>query len=546
MNIDVKAAIRRADDMKSARSTWEAHWQEIRDLAWAAGMPFTSTEVPGQKSRSQILDGTSEMAGELLASALQGMLTNPANKWFALRLEDDRLMQRADVAIWLQHATDTMLRVFASPRSGFTPNQHEKYLSLVNYGTAGMFIADRPGVGPVFQTRSLDELFMDEGPDGTIDRVYRRWTMTARAAIGQFGDAAGPKVVERAKMDRPSDDKVEFLHCVEARPDADPSRPGSRNMAIASYYINVTDKHLVSERGFEEWPWVTPRWGRRPGEIYGRGPGARALGDGKMLQRVMKATIRAAEKAVNPPLQVADDGVMSPVRLNSGGITHVRADMMRFPGGGIRPIESAARPDIGEDFCQQIRERIATAYHNNLLQQFKDPRMTATQSIQIAEETLRILGPVLGRLQVEDLGPMIDRVFPILYRRGAFLPVPEVLGREGADLAVEYMGPLAKAQKLSDARGVTQTLEVMSPMITAQPEILDNIDGDLTFRRIASVFDWPLDTLRGSDRVLEVRTARNEAGAAEQERQATVEGAEVAAKLVPAIANARGAPAAAA
>ena len=538
MTVDVKAIIQRADAMKSARSVWEGHWQEIRDIAYAAGVPFTGTETPGQKSRSQILDGTSEMAGELLAAALQGMLTNPANTWFALRVQDERLMERREVAMWLQDATDVMLRVFASPRAGFSPNQHEKYLSLVNYGTGAMFIADRPGIGPVFLTRGLDELYMEEGPDGTINRVYRRWKMPSRAAVQEFGEDAGPKVIERARRDNPADEKVELLHCVEPRIGAAPGHLGAKNMPIASVTINVTDKHVIRESGFEEWPWATPRWSRRPGEIYGRGPGARALSDGKMLQRVMKATIRAAEKAVNPPLQVADDGVLSPVRLNSGGITHVRADMMRFPGGGIRPVESAARPDIGEDFCQQIRDRIAAAYHNNLLQQFRDPRMTATQSIQIAEETLRILGPVLGRLQIEDLGPMIDRTFAILFRRGAFLPTPQIL--EGQDLVVEYMSPMAKAQKLSDARGIAQTMELMAPLIGGQPEILDNVDGDRTFRHVASVFDWPQDTMRAADAVLGIRQSRNEAAAAEQERQATIEGAEAVAQVAPALADIRG------
>jgi hypothetical protein len=39
--------------------------------------------------------------------------------------------------------------------------------------------------------------------------------------------------------------------------------------------------------------------------------------------------------------------------------------------------------------------------------------MTATEVIQRNEEKMRLLGPVLGRLQSELLKPLIDRVFNI-------------------------------------------------------------------------------------------------------------------------------------
>ena len=45
------------------------------------------------------------------------------------------------------------------------------------------------------------------------------------------------------------------------------------------------------------------------------------------------------------------------------------------------------------------------------------PQMTATEVIQRNEEKMRLLGPVLGRLQSELLKPLIDRVFAILLKK---------------------------------------------------------------------------------------------------------------------------------
>ena len=74
------------------------------------------------------------------------------------------------------------------------------------------------------------------------------------------------------------------------------------------------------------------------------------------------------------------------------------------------------------------------------------PQMTATEVIQRNEEKMRLLGPVLGRLQSELLKPMIDRCFAILLRNNQFAQAPEFLS--GQDIEIEYVSPLAKSTKI--------------------------------------------------------------------------------------------------
>jgi hypothetical protein len=45
--------------------------------------------------------------------------------------------------------------------------------------------------------------------------------------------------------------------------------------------------------------------------------------------------------------------------------------------------------------------------------------MTATEVMQRTEERMRLLGPILGRMEAELLGPIITRVFGIMLRQGA-------------------------------------------------------------------------------------------------------------------------------
>ena len=85
--------------------------------------------------------------------------------------------------------------------------------------------------------------------------------------------------------------------------------------------------------------------------------------------------------------------------------------------------------------------------------------MTATEVLQRNEEKMRILGPVLGRLQQELLQPMILRVFNIMLRNKLFREAPAILNNQEID--IEYVSPLARAQKSSSLNGTMKALEIL-------------------------------------------------------------------------------------
>ena len=122
----------------------------------------------------------------------------------------------------------------------------------------------------------------------------------------------------------------------------------------------------------------------------------------------------------------------------------------------------------------QRRKAIQSAFQTSSLGQ--GPQMTATEVVQRTEEKMRLLGPVLGRLQAELLQPLINRVYNILARRRAFAPAPEFMANGSID--IEYVSPLAKAQRQGDIQSAMRLLEMMQPMVQLDPSILDNVDAD--------------------------------------------------------------------
>lgn len=505
--IDPAALIARADRMASDRGVFDAHWQEIRDVILPLMGGFTTRESPGQKNNPLVFDSTGEQANELLSAGLVGWLMNASTKWFGVKARDDRLNQAWENAVWLEHVGDRMRTVFNSPLSNFAPNNQETVLDYTTYGTGGMFVGDRPGKPILFQSRPLAELYLAENAEGRVDTVYRRFQMSARAALQEWGDAVRPEVGEAPEKD--PERRFRFLQCVMPRADYDRGARDAKKLPVASVELSLDKKLTLRESGFHELPFITPRGPKRSGEAYGRGPGTKALADVKMLQRAMKANIGGAELAMRPPLLVADEGVLSPVRMTAGGLTTVRAELLHSGRNPVQAMVTGARPDLGEEFMASIRQRIGAAFYNNLLLMQRRDRMTATEVIQALEEAMRIMGLFLSRFLTEYLGPLIERVYAIMGRMGAFDPPPPTLA--GADLAIEYVSPLANAQRLSEARGPAQAAELFAAYIQADPAILDNLDGDRSYRDSLVLLGAPRDWLRPIPLVQQMRQARSQA-----------------------------------
>jgi hypothetical protein len=138
------------------------------------------------------------------------------------------------------------------------------------------------------------------------------------------------------------------------------------------------------------------------------------------------------------------------------------------------------------------------------------PAVTATEAVIRQAEKMRVLGPVLGRLQTEFLGPLIRRVFRIMLRSGELPPFPQDLSPR--DLEVRYTSPVSRAQKQYEAQGLAQVMEYLSPLVGSGDPfgIMDNFDTDRVARHVAELFNTPSDYLKSEDGVAEGRARKQQ------------------------------------
>ena len=503
-----KTIMARFDRLKTGRQNWETHWQEVADYMQPRKADVTRTRSKGDKRTELVFDSSPIQAVELLAASLHGMLTNPSTPWFSLRYKDQGLDMDDEAKLWLEGVTETMYTAFN--RSNFQQEIFELYHDLITFGTAAMFIEEDQGDLLKFSTRHINEIYITENDKGRIDTVYRKFKITLRAAAQQFGDSLSEEA--RNKVEKDPFDEIDILHAVYPRQDFNPTKKDKENMEFESVYLEYKNGNELSVGGFVEFPFVVPRYLKASHEIYGRSPAMTALPDVKMLNEMSKTTIKAAQKQVDPPLLVPDDGFLLPVRTVPGGLNFYRSGTR----DRIEPLNIGANNPLGLNMEEQRRTAIRNVFYVDQLMLQQGPQMTATEVIQRNEEKMRLLGPVLGRLQSELLKPMIDRCFAILLRNNQFAQAPDFLS--GQDIEIEYVSPLAKAQKGTELSSITRAIEILGSLANVAP-VFDYINFDALVKHVADLVGVPQKVLKLQSQV----NAEREQAAQQQEQMAQMQ-----------------------
>jgi hypothetical protein len=497
----------RFEQLKAGRTNWDTYWQELAEYFIPNKDDVYGFRSGGEEKFNKLYDSTSVQALENLSASLHGMMTNPASVWFALSTGDTALDTDPEVAKYLETCTRIMIDTFN--KSNFQEEIHEVYMDLGGIGTTVLDMEEDEVDDIRFRSRPIYSSYISENSKAVVDTLYRSEKMSLRNIKERFGDQIfKDKEDLNRKLEKDPEQTEEVVFGIEP----DKERKGK----FIGRWVSKTYKYLLDEAAYHSWPFAVPRWTKINTEVYGRCPAMKCLPDVRMLNAVMRTTIRGLQKVVDPPLMIPDNGFLLPINTTPGGSNFYRAGIK----DRIEPFPTTARPDIGLDFVDNIRKRVEQAFYSDQLQLIQQRDMTATEVMQRTDERLRFLGPILGRLNNELLKPIIDRTFDILSRRGKFPKPPLALSRK-PDLRIIYTSQIAKAQRTGEANTLQKVLQVSLPVVQAQPDVMDNFNGDKIVRYNASLFGLPTEFLNDPKDIKATRAARakaqQDAMAAQQE-----------------------------
>lgn len=525
---EIKRIIERKDALRSERGVWESHWQECADFVLPKRDQFThKTVTKGEKKNLHLFDSTAVRSNISLSAGLHSTLTNPAVRFFDLTTGDPELDDQDDVRNWLQKTADKMWNVFQN--SNFQTEIHEVYLDIGAFGTAPLYIEEHKDKVVNFMAYPVSNVYVCENSQGMIDEVYRTFKWTAKQILQEWPETA-PESVKKAFEKEPQK-KFEILHAIYPNPEQGKVRP-----FVSKYILEEesqgTEKRgaELSSEGYREFPWAIPRWAKESGETYGRSPAMEVLPDVKTLNQIVRTVLKGAQKAVDPPLQVPDDGLLRRIDLRPGGVNRKRNGSDR-----IEPIITGARVVDGMEMIKLYREQIPIAFFLDLFRLEPLDRATQIEVQQHIQERLKMLGPLLGRMHTELLRPMIDRVFAIMERREMIDAPPAAL--KGKRFEAVFSSPLAKAQKSLDSETVLRVYQMIAGLAQVDERVFDNFDTDRSARFVAKQGGFPQDLLRSEDEIRALREGRAAANEQAIERQQQQDQVEAVSKVAPAVAQ---------
>jgi hypothetical protein len=501
--------INRVDALDREKAVWNRLWQDVADLVLPRrGKFYYGSITAGQDLQTRIYDSTAPWALEQLASGLHSYLTSPSQRWFKLALPPEMKAQFGEdeqINMWLELCSERMYETFNSNKSNFNTQAHELYLDLGAFGTAVMYIEEDYVQSPVrFCTYHLADCVIDEDAYGKVDTIGRKFQLEGRQALELWPQFQSASFVKQALEDPLT--KHDFVHFVAPRADFDPASPLPKKFRWGSWYIYPQDKLILSESGYREFPFLVPRWTKLTGERYGRSPAMTALPDIRMVNAMAKTIIIAAQKIVDPPLMMPDEGFMLPIKTAPGSINYY--NMTMGPEQLITPLETKGRPDIGQELIDGRREHIIRSFYVDWMNLQEGPRMTATEVTQRMEEKMRLMAPAISRQQSEFLDPLIDRTFRILQAKGLLPEVP--LALQGVELKIQYVSPVARAQKMTQVMAFQQFMESIGVIAQVKPEVLDKLSPDGIMDFVSRAVDLPKEMLLTAQQVQQMRQQRAE------------------------------------
>ncbi|WP_159196284.1 portal protein [Klebsiella pneumoniae] len=536
------------------RSSFDPHWRELSDFINPRGSRFLVTDVNRDDRRNtKIVDPTATLAARTLSSGMMSGITSPARPWFKLATPDPDMMDYGPVKLWLEVVQRRMNEVFN--KSNIYQSLPLLYASLGNYSTGAMAVLEDDS--DVIRTMMfpIGSYYMANSARGSVDTCFRKFSMTVRQLVMEFGLNNVSDSVKGMWDSGNYESWIEVIHAVYPNIDRDTAKLNSKNKPIKSVYYEVggdSDK-LLRESGFDEFPIMAPRWEVNGEDVYGSScPGMIALGQVKALQLEQKRKSQLIDKATNPPMVGPSSLRNQRVSLLPGDITYIDQvtgqDGLK-PAYLVNPNTSDLLADI-----QDTRQIINSAYFVDLfmmLQNINTRSMPVEAVIEMKEEKLLMLGPVLERLNDECLNPLIDRTFSIMARKNLLPPPPDVL--QGMPLRIEYISVMAQAQKSIGLSSLSSTVGFIGQLAQAKPEALDKLNVDQAIDAFAEMSGVSPTVIVPQEQVEQVREQR----AQQQQQQqmvamgmAAAQGAKTLSEaqtadpsVLTALSNAAGAPA---
>jgi len=515
----------RAIELKAIRQPWEAQWWDIfEQMAPYRPKKWLDDGDRGQRKDSKILNNAPLNALDVGVAGLQAGITSPVREWHRETLEDQNLAEHRPVKIWLDQLQRGISSALAQS-NWYSALTNDTYPDIYTIGTAALFEEEDVSTGKlVFMGMRPGEYWLDINHFNMVDTCYREKLFTVRQMVQKFGyDSCSLQV--RTAWDRGDyASKRPVSHMVLPNDEYEAEALGYRGKLWMSCWWDGEDSSkddFLRKSGYGRFPVLAPRWTSYSGEVYGRGPGWKALGDCRELQHYENRNHKMVDKIVDPPMRAHG---ISRASLLPGDVTQGTSGSMVYEQAmKIDPQAIAA----SREKIEAAERRIDRAFYVDLWRSILDDtrdRKTATEVQAIQQERMVMLGPLLENLNVSLLEPAIARSFHILINNPGALPEPPP-ELQGQEVKIRFISIMHQMQQALGLTGVRTFVDEIGRIQQLNPEAADKFNADVTVDEIARITGVRPDMVVPTEEANKQRAERAKMAQAQQTGDAMVQAA---------------------
>jgi len=534
--------------MQQPRDGRWAHWRAIGELVQPRTGRFDHDVERRDREddmNEAIINSTGTLAHRIAKSGLHTGLTSHTAPWFARRFENSELNEWGPAKIWLEQQVIKQRQSF--DRSQFYNLCPKYYGDAVLFGPAAMHMDAHPVRGHMVNRWPIGTYSIARGRDGKVDSIYIEIPRTVRSLVDEFGLERVSNRVRNMYTHRDTEREVKVINAIEPNDDRVPNLLDFRGMPFRSvkWEEGSNPDEILDIGGFQEFPDFVTVWDRDVDDLWGSGPGADALPDLRMLQKLESDLLEQLDKmgdpAVNAPISMRSDGV----HLNPGETNWVSDQN----SNGVTPVLNLD-PRVGEIEAKiaKTEARVMQHFFANLFEAINQSALpgnrrdrTAFEVDVLEREKLVQLIPALESFFRDFLEPAVERDWKILERQDLLDPPPP--GVEGETLKTEFTSTLALARRVVQNSTIQDGIAFVQAMGAVWPGAHNRVNPDGAVTTYFDNIGMPASAVHSDDEVAEIeqqQAAAEEAAAQIEQAKAGSEAARNLSQATPTDENALG------
>lgn len=515
--------------LEQDRKPYESVWDEVTDTFYSKRNFYLPENKNASRKPEHKYSSRAKRASNIAAKGFQGYTADRRADWLQLVFEDQSLMGMYGVQDWLEISQRALLAHLS--RAGLYESLAEIIPDAMNMGTGCLYSEENvANARIVFKARHPRATWFAENSYQEVDITMDEEYMSYRSMAERFGKdnlhQSWHQQIERNPFDNNT-----IRHIVmpmDERYLSFSSGPRSKKMPFVSVWYDHHNRHIIDVGGYWEFPYMVFRYEKSDAEVYGSTcPGFDVIDDSYVANQMTRSRIALGNLISDPTMIVSEELEGSDYILPGYHIYTTRKDQK------IEPVPLGANYPITVDNEDRIEQAIDAHFNvpiYQMLQQLESRNKTATEVIEIAGERVALLGPTVGRYELDVLQPIVRRSFNLLRRAGLLPPPPQAVMdaiEQGEVLKIEFVGRLSQIQKrYYKTDGIGQVFGYIGAIRDVNPDALDNIDFDNLTRESLENAGAPASVIREKEDVTKIREARvqqQQEMIAKQEQMATAE-----------------------